>query len=128
MVFLFIQVDAGFNYDEDITDAKGLISNVRVLRPDMPGASSMDSLDSLDSRRVCLKIEESCKEKLHWWCHLVKFTLASPSPVLLATTPPNERGPLEADLDRHARLTILYLVDKKSFVVISPKIVIRLPT
>ena len=63
-------------------------------------------------------------EKLHWWCHLVKFTLASPSPVLLATTPPNERGPLEADLDRHARLTILYLVDKKSFVVISPTIVI----
>ena len=63
-------------------------------------------------------------EKLHWWCHLVKFTLASLSPVLLATTPPNERGPLEADLDRHARLTILYLVDKKSFVVISPTIVI----
>ena len=59
---------------------------------------------------VCLKIEESCKEKLHWWCHLVKFTLASPSPVLLATTPPNERGPLEADLDRHARLTILYML------------------
>ena len=45
----------------------------------------------------------------------MKFTLASLSPVLLATTPPNERGPLEADLDRHARLTILYLVDKKSF-------------
>ena len=67
-------------------------------------------------------------EKLLWWYHLVKFTLASLSPVLLATTPPNERGPLEADLDRHARLTILYLVDKKSFVVISPTIVIRLPT
>ena len=107
MVFLFIRVVAGFDFDEDITDAKGLISNVRVLRPDMPGASSMDSLDS---RIVCLKIEESCKEKLHWWCHLVKFTLASPSPVLLATTPPNERGPLEADLDRHARLTILYML------------------
>ena len=54
----------------------------------------------------------------------MKFTLASLSPVLLATTPPNERGPLEADLDRHARLTVLYLVDKKSFVVISPTIVI----
>ena len=102
MVFLFIRVVAGFDFDEDITDAKGLISNVRVLRPDMPGASSMDNLDS---RIVCLKIEESCKEKLHWRCHLVKFTLASPSPVLLATTPPNERGPLEADLDRHAQYT-----------------------
>ena len=30
--------------------------------------------------------------------HLVKFSLASPSPVFEPTAPPKERGPLEADL------------------------------